>query len=88
MYDEFKKAGLVTDYKLFTNPVTDHPGDWDVAFAVLIPNWAAIDQFDAKGATISIKHHGSREAALEAAKKRSEIRDVIASHLVREVIPK
>lgn len=60
----------------------------DVAFAVLIPNWAAVDQFDAKGATVSIKHYGSREAALEAAKKRSEIRDVIASHLVREVIPK
>ena len=85
IYDEYKKAGLVSDYKFFTNPVTDHPNDWDVALATLYPNWAAIDELDAKAATIVSKHYGSREAAIEAGKKRSELRDVIASHLAREV---
>lgn len=85
IYDEFKKAGYIVDYKFWTNPVLDHPGDWDVALAILYSNWAAIDELDAKGATIAAKHYGSREAMIEAGKKRLEIRDTVASHLAREV---
>ncbi|MGA8554815.1 MAG: hypothetical protein WB630_10375, partial [Candidatus Acidiferrales bacterium] len=33
VYEEFKTAGFITDYKLFLNPVVDHPNDWDVAIA-------------------------------------------------------
>jgi len=88
IYEEFKKAGLIVEYKTFTNPVTDHPGDWDVAVSVTYPNYAAMDQLAAKGATIVSKHFGSREAALESAKKLNEIREVVASHLAREVVPK
>jgi len=86
--DENKKQGLISDYKAFTNATTNQPNDWDIAIAVLYPNWAAIDQLDAKGASIVVKHYGSREAAFEAARKRSDIRDVVASHLAREVTPK
>jgi len=88
IYDELKKAGMISDYKFFTNPVSDHPNDWDVALATLYPNWAAIDDLDAKAATIVSKHYGSREAAIDAGKKRTELREVIASHLAREVILK
>lgn len=86
--DEQKKQGLISDYKAFTNPTLNQPNDWDVALAVLYSNWAALDQIDAKAATVAVKHYGSREAALEAARKRSEIREVISSHLAREVMPK
>ena len=86
--DEVKKQGMISDYKLFTNPTTNQPNDWDIALAILYPNWAAIDQLDAKAASISVKHYGSREAMSEAARKRSELRDVVASHLAREVTPK
>ena len=48
IYEDFKKAGLVSEYKFFTNPVSDHPNDWDVALAILYPNWAAIDELEAK----------------------------------------
>jgi hypothetical protein len=88
IYDEFKKEGLISDYKFFTNPVTDHPNDWDVALAILYPNWAALDGLDAKGMTVVVKHYGSREAALEAGKMRTGLRDVVASHLAREVMLK
>ena len=88
IYEEFKKAGLISDYRFYTNPVADHPKDWDVALAISYPNWAAIDELDAKGATIAAKHYGSREAMIEAGKKRVEIRETIASHLAREVILK
>jgi hypothetical protein len=88
IFEEFKKAGLILDYKTFTNPVTDHPGDWNVALSVSYPNYAALDQLAAKGATIAIKHYGSREAALAAGSKQDDIREVIASHLAREVTSK
>jgi hypothetical protein len=85
IYDEFKKAGYILEYKAFVNPVADHPHDWDVAVGLLYPNWAALDQLDTKGASIVAKHYGGREAAIESGKKRSEVREVIASHLAREV---
>jgi ABC-type sugar transport system substrate-binding protein len=88
IFEELKKAGFISDYKAFTNPVTDHPGDWDVAISISYPNYAALDQLAAKGATIVAKHYGSRDAALEAAKKLNDVREVIASHLAREVMPK
>jgi hypothetical protein len=88
IFEEFKKAGLVLEYKTFTNPVTDHPNDWNVALSVSYPNYAALDQIAAKGASITIKHYGSRDAALAAGKKIEDVREVIASHLAREVISK
>jgi hypothetical protein len=86
--DEDKKQGLISDYKAFNNATTNGPSDWDVALAILYANWAAIDQLDAKGASIVVKHYGSREAAFEAGKRRAEIREVVGSHLAREVTPK
>jgi ABC-type sugar transport system substrate-binding protein len=88
IFEELKKAGFISDYKTFTNPVTDHPADWDVAVSISYPNYAALDQLAAKGATIVAKHFGSREAALESAKKLNDVREVIASHLAREVMSK
>jgi hypothetical protein len=83
-----KKEGLISDYKVWTNVTTDGPHDWDIAVGLLIPNWGAIDQLDAHAATILAKHYGSREAMIEAGKKRNEIREVVASKLAREVMPK
>ena len=86
--DEEKKMGMISDYKVFTNTTQNKTDDWDVAVGVLYANWAAIDQIEAKAATVVVKHYGSRESAFEMARKRSEIRDVVSSHLVREVTPK
>jgi hypothetical protein len=88
VYEEAKKQGLLSGYKVWNNVTTDRADDWDVAVATMYPNFAAIDQIDAKAATISTKHYGSREAMREPAKKRSEIREVVASKLAREVMPK
>ena len=88
VYDAVKKEGMITDYKVWGNITTNNPGDWDVAVGLLFPNYAALDQIDAKAATISTKHYGSREAMIEAGKKRTEIREVVASHLARELMPK
>ena len=88
VYADFKKEGLINDYKMWLNDTTDHPGDWDVAVGILFPNYAALDAVDAKAATIAAKHYGSRDAMIEAGRKRTELREVVASKLAREVIPK
>ena len=87
-YEALKKEGLISDYKVWNNATTDNPQDWDIAVGFMIPNWAAVDQLDAKAAPIMAKHYGSREAMIEAGKKRLEIRTVVASKLAREVTPK
>jgi hypothetical protein len=88
VWEMLKKEGLIGDYKVWTNVTTDGPHDWDVAVGLMIPNWAAIDQLNAKAATIVAKHYGSREAMIEAGKKRDDLREVVASKLAREVMPK
>jgi hypothetical protein len=88
VYEAVKKEGWITDYKVWYNVTTDRPDDWDIAVAVLYPNFAAIDQLDAKAATLVAKHYGSRDAMIEAGKKRNEFRDVVMSKLAREVMPK
>ena len=88
VYEALKKEGLLNDYKVWTNPETDHPDDWDVAVGLLFANYATLDQLDAKAATISAQHYGSRDAMIEAGKKRADIREVTASKLAREVMPK
>ena len=88
VYDSLKKEGILSDYKVWVNATADNPEDWDVAVGTLVPNWAAIDQIDAKAAAITVKHYGSRDAMIEAGKKRADIRIVVASRLAREVMPK
>ena len=39
------------------------------------------------GGNIAAKHYGSREAMLDAGKKRNEMREVVASKLACEVMP-
>jgi hypothetical protein len=85
---DFKKEGLISDYKMWLNDTADRPDDWDVALGFLFPNYAALDALDAKAATIAAKHYGSRDAMIEAGKKRQELRQVVASKLAREVTPK
>jgi hypothetical protein len=88
VYESLKKEGMISDYKVWTNVTTDGPNDWDVAVGLMVANYAAIDQLDAKAATLVAKHYGSRDAMIEAGKKRNEIREVVASKLAREVMPR
>ncbi|HXW15791.1 MAG TPA: hypothetical protein VEN79_14895, partial [Terriglobia bacterium] len=88
VWDEERKQGLIADYKVFTNATTNSPNDWSVAIAIQYPNWAALDEIDAKGATIVVQHYGSRETMNQAARGRAEVGETVASHLAREVMLK
>jgi len=85
IYDEFKKQGWIVDYKFYTNPVAQHPNDWSVAIAIEYKAWGTLDEMGKKAAAISEKHYGSRQAMMEAAKKRNEFAPTLTSSLAREV---
>lgn len=89
---EQKSAGLILDYKFFTKPAFDtSPGDWDIADAVMYRNYAeALDPNEERGkkmADIGIKVFGSAENRTKVwAELRDPSREVVASHLIRELI--
>jgi hypothetical protein len=88
MLDEQKKQGLILDYKFFSQPITDGPGDWDVVQVTVYRNYAdAIDsnpERSAKFDAISIGHYGSVEERTKAGDLQSGLRTVVSSRLVRE----
>lgn len=88
LYEEYKKQGWIVDYKFYTNPVVQHPDDWSVAIAVEYKSWGTLDEMAEKAVAITEKHYGSRQAMMDAAKKRSEIAPTLSSSLAREVILK
>ena len=88
VFESLKKESIIIDYKVWINATTETTNDWDVAVGVMFANWAALDQADAKAATIVAKHYGSRDAMIEAGKKRNDLREVVMSKLAREVMPK
>jgi len=44
---EYKKQGLILDYKLYFNTGRRDPKDWDIAFALLYPSYAKALDFSA-----------------------------------------
>jgi len=90
MLDEQKKQGLILDYKFFSKPTSEGPGDWDVIQAIVYRNYAdAIDfnaERSAKFDAISIGHYGSVEARTRAGDQLDELRTVVSSHIMREQI--
>ena len=82
--EEFKRQGLIVDYRMYTNSTTEGPGDWDFAIAIGYKNWAALDDLGPKAEVITLKHYGTREKRQAAADARNQLRDVVASRLMRE----
>ena len=84
--DALKKAGLITDYKVYSsNPRS--PSDANVILTVTYPNMAAFDrgkEFDAIGQQVA----GSFTQQDKAFAERGTMREVIGTELVREVILK
>jgi len=85
IFDDYKKQGWLVDYKFYTNPVAEHPGDWNVAVALEYKNWGTIDEMGEKATTLVEKHYGSHQASTDAGKKRSEYATVVRNSLAREV---
>lgn len=85
VWEEFKKAGIITNYGVSTKSTVDEPGDWDVAIVLEYKNWAGLDGLAARTDPITLKAYGSAEARTAAAVKRTEYGTVVSSFLMRNV---
>ena len=86
--DEAKRQGSIMDCKAFLKQTRSSPQDWDIALAVLYKNHAQMDGQTAKFEAIRDKVFGGKQAAQQAAEKRTEIREILAIELVQEVMLK
>lgn len=91
--DEQKRAGLIMDYKFFTQPAFDSPSDWDLMEAIQYKNYAELLDYSEdrskKGQEGSLKVFGTVENRTKIwAELRDASRDLVASQIVREMFIK
>jgi hypothetical protein len=86
--EEQKRNGTIMDYKFFLKETKNNPEDWDVCLAVEYKNHAAMDGLAAKGELLRDKIIGGKQPAQQLSEKRAEIREVISSELLQEIILK
>lgn len=88
LIEEEKKQGLITDYKVFLKQTKNNPEDWDICVAIQYKNWAALDGATAKAEAVRDKVIGGKQPAQELGEKRAEIREIISSELLQEIVLK
>jgi hypothetical protein len=86
--DEEKRQGTILDYKVFLKETKNNPEDWDLCLAIEYKNHAAMDGLPAKAEMLRDKILGGKQPAQQLSEKRSEIRELISSELLREIILK
>ncbi len=88
IYEAEKRDGTILDYKVFLKETKNNPEDWDICIAVQYKNHAAMDGLAAKGEMMRDKIIGGKQPAQQLAEKRAEIREIISSELLQEIILK
>jgi hypothetical protein len=88
LLDEEKRNGTIMDYKFFLKETKHNPEDWDVCLAIEYKNHAAMDGLAAKGELARDKILGGKQPAQQLSEKRAEIRDLVSSELLQEIILK
>jgi hypothetical protein len=86
--EEQKKNGTIMDYKLFLKETKHTPEDWDICLAIEYKNHAAMDGLAAKGEMVRDKILGGKQPAQQLSEKRAEIRELLSSELLQEIILK
>jgi hypothetical protein len=84
--DQAKKEGLVTNYSFF-GAQPKSPDEPDLYIVETYPNMAVFDTITDKMTAISSKVFGSLKQSDEADANREEIRKILGSEMVRELIP-
>ena len=87
-FEEEKRQGIITDYKIFFKETKSNPQDWDIAVAVQYKNHAAMDGEVAKAEAIRDKILGGKQPAQQLAEKRADIREIVSSELMQEIMLK
>jgi hypothetical protein len=85
VFEEEKKAGILTGYQFFNNVTADNPSDWNVGMLVSYANYAALDGLGDRVDPIELKHYGSAAKRQAAGERRNQLRTVVSNRLIRMV---
>lgn len=88
LLDAMKHDGTIMDYKVFLKETKNNPDDWDLCLAIQYKNHAALDGLAAKGEALRDKLLGGKQGAQQLGDKRQQIRELISSELLEEIILK
>jgi hypothetical protein len=85
--DEQKKQGLITDYKVLIGDSSNRD-DFNILLMVEYKNMAAFDGLREKTDPIMTKVMGGQDAQRQLAVKRLDVREILGTKTMREVILK
>jgi len=88
LLDEEKRQGIIVDYKIFLKETKHDAQDWDLCLAIEYKNHAAMDGLSAKGEAIRDKILGGKQQAQQLGEKRAEIRELVSSEVLDEILLK
>jgi hypothetical protein len=80
-----KAQGTIQDYKVYLNPTSSGPDDWDIATGILYKSWSQMDGLTAAMEAITLKFYGTADARTKAGDRRLELWTVVSSNLAREI---
>jgi len=81
IYEEYKKAGIITGYGFFGKATSDGPDDWNFGVMLTYPNYAGLDNLGTRTDAITLKHYGSAEKRTAVGTGRNAFRTVVSSTL-------
>lgn len=85
VYEEEKKAGILSGYQFFNNVTTDNADDWGVGIVLTYPNFATLDDLAERTDPLTLKHYGSAAKRQEATEQRIQNATVVSSRLIRAI---
>jgi hypothetical protein len=85
LWESQKAAGLIENYQIFLNQTTAGPEDWDIGFAIIYKNMAALDGLPDKVYELRMKHYGDKTSEQKVIDKRVENVKIVSSMLLRDI---
>jgi len=87
VYEEAKKQKIILDYKILNGESSD-AHDFNILILVEYPNYAALDTQREKMDPVLAKVMGSEEQRTQMAVKRLDIREILGTKTMREIMLK
>jgi len=87
VYEEAKKQKIVLSYKILDGEASDSH-DFNILILVEYPNYAALDTLRDKMEPVMSKVMGSEEQRKDMAVKRLDIREILGTKTMREIMLK
>lgn len=88
LMEEYKKQGIILDYKVYEASETHSPSEPDLVLTVTYKNMAALDGLAEKTDPLAAKVFGTRQKQAEAAISRESMRESVGDQFIRELILK